>query len=563
MFSETWNSGGLRILVAGCLLAAAGCQDLQVDNISAPDRNRATANPNDVEAFIGGLLYPTFHNAMNVSLAVNLFPYAASEFTSSLDGTNSFLHYLDLVEPRIQHNNGAVIPQSNGPHGPRFYWAAIGTVASIAHEGLQILDDGMVIREAGVDVTDRARAFAKFMQGWAWGYTGLIFDQSHVVPESTRLPSDPAELDVLVASSLVPPDVAIAAAVGALEEAIAIAKRNPGVVHFPSIVESPLWFGTPAPVSNVQFIQMANTLAARLLVLNSRSPAERAQVDWQKVLHFTADGVTEDFVMQLNSTRTSTLLDRVQNNSATGTSNGRWDYRAIGPADQSGAYQRWIGAPAANRDRFDIVTPDRRITGPTPLSDGSYTRYRADDNGFLADRGRYFFSAYQWSRHAIRNRLTGTSRGNDVGVHPLITADENRLLRAEALLRTGDRAGAAQLINVTRTREQTIDGTTYPGLPPVTAAGAPMVNGECVPRSDSGTCGDLLTAIRYERMIELAGMDIIRGYADSRGFGILASGSLLSFPVPGNVLELYRMAEYTYGGEGQPNTAVYRPDTLP
>ncbi len=556
-------SGILRAVAAAGFLAMASCQDLQVDNINAPDRDRATANPNDVQAFIGGLFFPSFHSAMNVSLAVNLFPYAASEFTSSLSGTNSFLHYLDLVEPRIEHNNGAVIPQSNGPHGPRNYWAEIGTVASIAHEGLGVLDDGMKIHEANVDVTDRARAFAKFMQGWAWGYSALIFDEIHVVPETTRLPQDPVALQELILSSLTPYGPAVEAAVAAIEEAISIAQQNPDVVRFPSVIESPLWFGTPGAVTSDQFIRMANTLAARLLVLNARTPAERAQVNWQKVLQFTANGVTEDFAMQLNSNRTSTLLDRVQNNVATGTSNGRWDYRAIGPADQSGAYQAWIGAPDANRERFDIITPDRRVTGPTATSDGSYTRYRVDNNGFELDRGSYFASAYQWSRHAIRNGLTGTNRGNNIGVHPLIMADENTLLRAEALLRTGDAAGAATLINVTRTREQVIDGVTYPGLPPVTAAGVPTVDGQCVPRTDAGTCGDLLAAVRYERMIELAGMDMIRGYADSRGFGILASGSLLSFPVPGNVLQLYELDEYTFGGVGQPSTATYSPATLP
>src|SRR5690606_4857383 len=141
------------------------------------------------------------------------------------------------------------------------------------------------------------------------------------------------------------------------------------------------------------------------------------------------------------------------------------------------AYQAWIGAPESQRDRFDIVTPDRRITGPTPTSDGSYTRYRADNNGFEPDRGTYFLSAYQWSRHAIENGMTGNNTGNNLGTHAMIKADENRLLRAEALLRTGDRPGAAELINVSRTREQVIGTTTYPGLPPVTAAGVPEVDG--------------------------------------------------------------------------------------
>jgi hypothetical protein len=261
--------------------------------------------------------------------------------------------------------------------------------------------------------------------------------------------------------------------------------------------------------------------------------------------------------------RESQLLARTQTNSTTSTTNSRVDYRVIGPADQSGAYQTWISSPPSARDRFNVVTPDRRVTGNTPTSDGAYLRYRADNNGFEVDRGRYLYSAYQWGRHAIRHSLTGNTTGNSTGTHPLISADENNLLRAEALLRTGDRAGAAALINVTRTRSPRIGTVVHPGLPPVTAAGVPSVNGVCVPRTDSGACGDLLAALRYERMLELLATDNIRGYADSRGWGTLPDGSILSWPVPGNALELYELPGYTYGGVGTPGTAVYAPASMP
>jgi len=553
---------GLGVL-AVTALAATGCVDLEVENLAAPDRDRAMTNPSDVLAFIGGAFFPTFHNAMNTSLAVNLYPYASSEMTSSLNGTQDAQQARDLLEPRVEHNNGAHISQGVGPHGPRNYWAAIGRAANIPFDGLQVIEDGMVLTENGVDVTERARAFAKFMQGWSWGYAALIFDNVHVVPESVRLPGEPAALQQLILSTLVPYDEAIEAAVGALEAAIQIAQQNPGVVNFPSYSESFFWFGSASQISNDQFIRMANTLAARLLVLGARTPQDRAQVNWNRVLQFTANGVTEDFEMVLASNRTNNYILRIQNNTTGGTANGRWDYRTIGPSDQSGAYQAWMDTPVLDRQRFDIVTPDRRITGPTPTSNGSYTRYRADNNGFPIDRGSYFQSAYQWSRQALKLGLTGNQVGHNAGTLPLITADENNLLRAEALLRTGDVPGAVALINVSRTRPQTIGGTEYEGLPALTTAGVPEVGGVCVPRTDSGACGDLLTALRYERMIELAGMDMVRGYADSRGFGILADGSLLHWPVPGNVLELYGLQEYTYGGVGAPNTAVYAPATLP
>ncbi len=94
----------------------------------------------------------------------------------------------------------------------------------------------------------------------------------------------------------------------------------------------------------------------------------------------------------------------------------------------------------------------------------------------------------------------------------------------------------------------------------MTAAGVPTdADGYCVPRQESGACGTLLTAIRYERMLELIATDAIRGFADSRGWGTMPDGTILSWPVPGNALDLYNMEPYSYGGVGTPNTATYAP----
>jgi hypothetical protein len=561
-------------LLAGVLAVTAGCQDLKVENLIEPDRDRALSNPSDVQALIGGGFFPNFFRPVHGTdgglsgLVISLWGYASSDFTSTLAGTGSAVYYLDLIEPRRVHPNAAVICSTICEWGPRDYWARIGSSASILYDGLQVLDkQDMRITENNVDVTARARAFAKFMQGWTWGYAALAFDRVHIVPETVEIPGRLEDVYEFAKTTLVRQDSAILIAVEALDEAIRIAQANPTVVTYPAADQSNLWFGSPAPITNQQFIQMANTLAARLLVLGAASPEDRAtKVPWQRVLTYTANGVKagNDFEFVLSSTRTSQVVQRLQNNTTGGTTNARWDYRTIGPADQSGAYQAWIAMPEEQRNRFNITTPDRRITGATPTAHGSYTGYRADNNGFLAERGTYFLSAYQWQRHKFRNGLavTATTTGLDRGSVPMITADENNLLRAEALLRTsGASQAVVDLINITRTRPQLLPGTTtpVPNLPPVTLAGVPTVNGQCVPKRDDGQCGTLATAIRYERMLELAGQDALRGYADSRGFGMLPNGSPLLFAVPGNVLQQYGLQNYTFGGVGNPGSASYNP----
>jgi len=567
MTNETKRMQGWRrlALLGAVWIGASACQELQVDNLVDADRERATANPADVEAFIAGAFHPPLWNGLHtITQLTNLLP-AVSEFTGTFTGGGTLLWWADLQEPRIPLDNGAVLSLGNGPHGPRNFWTQVTRAASVASDGLQILNEReLTVRSGTTDVTPRARAFAKFIQGWSWGYLGLLFDEAHLFDETMKIPANREQLVGVAVGSLKPYPQLIAAAVAALDEAIAIAQANPNVVTYPPFPESNLWFGSQSAVTNAQFIQWANTLAARLLVLSARTPQERAAVDWPRVLQYTANGVqapANNFQRVLSSTggRASNLLLQMRNTSTT-TTNLRWDYRVIGPADQSGAYQSWINGPVANRNRFNIVTPDRRITGNTPTSNGTYAIYLANNNGFDESRGLYKFSAYQWKRHSLTtsgSAADGTTN-NNLGAIALISADENALLRAEALLRTGNPAGAAVEINKTRTRVH-----MGQSLPPVTAAGVPLVGGVCVPRRDNGQCGNLLDAIRYERMIELAAMDHVRGYADARGWGILVTGTPYHYPVPGNELETFGLPGYTYGGAGGPSTATYAPATLP
>jgi hypothetical protein len=530
-------------------LGTAAC-DLDVANLNQPDRDRALSEPWDVEALVGGT-FAVFFNAMHGrGLAVNYFPTAASEMTTTTPNGRA----VQLArEPRGPYPVDLSLG-STGEWGPREVWWDLNEVAAGAHDGLSLINAGMSFRDGTVDTTPRARAFAKLMQGIAWGYQAMIYDQAVIIPETEPIRSDPGAQG---REALTPRSEALQIALGSLDEAIQIASQNS--INFPTFPSSRLWFGLSEPMGSEKFIQLANTMAARLIVLSARTPQERAQLDWNRVLQYTANGLTTDFEIVLAAGfRTSTLFARIQANTVGCANCLRMDYRLIGWSDTSGRYQDWISRPYGDRDRFDIVTPDRRITGESPQSHGAYFRYRADNNGFSAELP--LFSAYQWARHAHKMNDSGTAsnQGNAV----IASADENRLLRAEALLHTGDLPGAAELVNVTRTRSHTLpNGQSYDGLPPVTAAGVPQ-SADCVPRTDAGACGDLLVALRYERMIELVGLDLVRGWADGRGFGILADGTWLMLPVAPEDLRLFDVPTYTFGGVGTEWGAVYSPVTL-
>jgi hypothetical protein len=540
-------------LLCAMLFAGVGCVDLDVTNTQQPDRARALSNPSDVESLIAGtfgVFYVGVHDTWQISH--NFANVAEMNTTSPWWATVP-----QSREPRPLFDNSPDIPNFTGPHGPRTLWAELNEVLSSAHDGLRaIRESGTRFTEAGQDVTPRGEAFAKFMQGTAWGYHSMLFDEAIVIPEDVPLSDDVA---TQVRGALTPYQETRDAAVAALDEAIQIAQANS--FTFPSAETDRRWFATLTPMGSAEFARLANTMAARILVLNARSPAEREQVDWNRVLQYTANGVTSDFgtVLAGASIRDSFYFGAAQGVAGTAFCCYRLDYRLVGPADISGNYQEWISAPVEERTPFLITTPDGRITGGSPSSNGSYVRFRATHTGFNQTDGLYRFSHYQWGRHAIRNNAGTTATANGVGIAWMVTVDENRLLRAEALLRTGNLQGAADLINVTRTRNQTLqNGTVIPGLPPVTAAGVPQ-SPNCVPRTDAGACGDLMTALMYERRIELIGLDAVRSYPEARGFGVLPSGTFIHQPVPGNELDLLGMPIYSYGGPGGEGAAVYDP----
>jgi hypothetical protein len=106
------------------------------------------------------------------------------------------------------------------------------------------------------------------------------------------------------------------------------------------------------------------------------------------------------------------------------------------------------------------------------------------------------------------------------------------LLAAEAYYRLGDFVNAADRINVTRVA----NGNLPPLLP---LAGTVPGGASCVPRVPdpatnytSSKCGDMFEALKWEKRMELAFMQFGAWYFDSRGWGDLAQGTALEWPVP-------------------------------
>lgn len=529
----------ITIVALGTALTA--CMDLDITNHNAPDRFRALAEPGDVEVLIYSA-YRLWWQSAHHNQPNRAYSIMGNETTSALTGSAVY----DVArEPRER------IPNTDGYPGwwvQRRPWDLRWQVISNAVDGLQAIRDNNLriteqVGDSVVDVTVRAQAFAYFLAGLGHIYLAFHFDQSYIFTPDMELAEDLDFKDLGKAGFDFRPYWEVAE-VGRelLKTSIELMAQSPRPIpaHWTNSVEL-----TPE-----EFTRIAHSFIVRSLVYTPRSPEERAAVDWEEVLYHLDRGIQKDLWAQYEENvwiAAYKLYTQFLNDA-------RLSNRFVGPADTSGAYQDWLAKPLEERDKFLVATPDRRITGPTPTSNGSMVGYRSTNVTNVATRGQYLNSHYYSLRFGGQ---TGVRENGILVTMPVLEMD---FIRAEAYYRLGRKDEAAEIINRTRTAPRFIGNVEYPGLPPVTAAGVPESTG-CVPRKpyrlEDGTipCGDLWDALMYEKRVELHGIEALIPYADARGWGQLVEGTPIHFAVTWRELELIGYPEYSFGGVGQPGGA--------
>lgn len=507
-----------RMLAVGlvAVLGTAACQDLDVANPNNPDREDALANPGDVETLISSAWYP-YWNRTQVNGTVYHPMNAISGIMSTSVANNAGLEMSVIPRPVYDNN-----PASDMSGLARFPWYDFYSGLDSGNEGLRQLDEGMELGEDGED-TERAYAWAKFGQGLNLGMLGLFYDQAFIATEETDL-EDPTAL------VLEPYQGVIDASVAAFEEAAQIASSN-------SFEIPGEWFRLVGGLSSDQLARIAHSMAARNLVLSARTPADRAALDWNRVISHIDQGIQEDVYVDHDRDElgSANYKRRVQENFFNGFFFSQF---FLAYADVSGNSQDWLALPVNDRERVHIESPDQRVLeGGDPMVGGKYMIYRPTNN-FRDERGTWRQSYYQLQRFVDAE---GDVIWRD-GPLLIISVDEMELYRAEGLARMngGTSAAAAQIANE-RTRVPNGE------LPPLTADGVPE-SADCVPRYYDGSCMGLVDAIIYERILETAGFDATRDWMEARAWGHLVENTFVHLPVPGRELETLDMPIYTFGG---------------
>jgi hypothetical protein len=500
------------VALAGTLVA--GCQELVVTNPNNPDQGRAVGQPAAVEALVASA-FLGWWDATHQNEPTWAISFMADEFSG---GFLDYGGHHSSQEPRQAWNNNPTFTYNDASETP---WYGLHRVVSNVNDALAAMNAGVVPAEEA-----RARAVAKFMQGLSHGFLALYFDSAYVANEYL-------DLELLDTPILVPYPEVMDSAISELEQAIVIAQGS----SF-TIPGAPGWFRTP--VSNTDLVRLGHSFIARFLVSLPRDRAGRDAVDWARALAEAEQGIQTDLmpVAEPLVFENGFAFRAARQRTTTPSDFARPDNWLLGPADSTNAFITWVNTPVASRERFQLRTKDRRIHGPLGPTDttGKYFRYH-NASVWAATRGTYIRSNYAFYR-------LGRGTSWQIGPQLALTVTEMNLIRAEALFRLGRAAEAVPLINLTRVANGQ--------LPPVTIDGPPDEPG-CVPRkympgATQGQCGSLWDALRYEKRIEMAGVDPTVAYVDARGWQTLVENTYVQFPVPGRELQTTLKALYTYGG---------------
>jgi len=515
----------LKYLAVGSLLllGTGACADLDVVNQNAPDAARSLSSAGDVESLISGSYNTWFDGVYNYS-GPGMF-LSNQAFQHTAPWANSAMEQYGRL-PRMAIQNDVA-----DPYYVNFtytWYRAYRAIAALA-DGLRALDnDQAVIDELGPEKVARAKAYGKFVQGLAHATVAVMYDRGFVVDENTDLNEAQEPMDY---------NGLMDAAMGYFDEAIQLSST--------SFDLDPGWMAST--VDNQLLARIAHSMKARFMAAVARTPADRAAVNWSAVISEGNAGIQEDYIQTWNW---DIGWYNEQLDYSTWPNWTQMGYFIWGMADQSGNYQAWLDTPIGEKGatlpdgtQVLIVTPDTRFPQGATVEEqrattGEYFRIatasEAGDTWKRPDRG-----VWRWSWYKNSNMLV---YGYDaIYDQPEIRLQEMNLLKAEGLYRNGDLAGAATIINETRTAH---------GLSATDAGGT---NTSCVPRLPDESCGDLWEMLKWEKRLETVHTGIAGAgwYFDSRGWGDLWFETPLMWPVPCKELQVLQLLPCnTYGGPG-------------
>ncbi len=475
------------------LTLASSCKKVSFDDPSSFTNDEANAQIKDLGYKLVTSSVQTTFNTTTSSAGVH-FSLLADQ-TTNTNGNSSWWDFAN--EPRLRLNNNASYrgAVSWNTFYNNFYQANLD--ATIALDLIDV-QHKKIVDNQGNDRTNDCEVAAYFSKGVSQGYLGVIFDQGLIVDEANLSErSFPHSYKELIENGL-----------RLIDKSIALAEAHPDLKFD---------FLSGVGISRSEFIQLANSLAARILSSVARDKTEAEALGaahWNRVLDYASKGITRDYTIPTVTggyyNQLVSLL--VQRN----TDGSGWlapDIKIPYLADNTGSTPNYYPASGILPP---ITSDDKRFD--------QYFGYTPSFGIMLESRGRGLFTNY----YRIRWYNNANTLNTPGAINPYFLYEEIRLLKAEAKYRLEDYAGAAEELNNANAAR-----IAKGFLPPVEANPAA-----------------LLSALHYEYAIEIDdGGGAFVPFTFMRRNNLLIGGTPTEYPLPQLQLELVKKEPYSFGGK--------------
>ena len=526
MFSKTRIFSAVVLLAA--LIVGAGCDgiaDLDVENENAPDAERAIANASDLKSVLAGGYTSWWDAAYENDTPFAMPAPHLHGWGDAMTTTNAFAGFWSVAtdEPRPAFQNTLSFSDLNIIETP---WLNLNAAISASNDVIrQIETNNFEVIVDGDDQTQMTLAAAYFLRALSYGHLANFFNQAYITDATFDPEQDLSGLGFSPYTEVLQQSRDDFDRVREIAGANAFTMDN----FLPFTV----------PVSNDRLIALSNSFEARFVISNPRTPEEAASIDWTEIQTLAQDGIQESVVMDLDGNTWSNAWQEVSglywywrvDNRIINMMDA--DYPIKYPAGEAGA----AIPPAESDDERLCPAAGDEFQGSgvgTAAELGCYFVYDTDQSFFRINRGPTLQSNYWYARDFVIEQWFLEPFG--AGPGPIMLAEENRLMRAEAAVNLGNLPAAIDLIN----------------------SGSRVNVGGLDPLPDDATEQEVLDAIYYERDIELYRTGLGLPYYDLRRRGQLQAGTPLHLPVPATELQTIGQELYTFGGvgnAGQPGTA--------
>ncbi|MDB4908591.1 MAG: hypothetical protein JWO05_3375, partial [Gemmatimonadetes bacterium] len=454
-----------------------------------------------------------FANWWNANMDPNLLGMSvtADEVTSSF---GNFGMRWNGQQPRIAFGNGAALAPSGVSDETTALtpWNRLYGSLYTVNLGLKQLANGEVV-SGGATPTEAAKALGDFLWAANLGTVATLYDKAYI-------PRDSNTFNLALKPYTEVRDSALAR----FDAMIAVASGKSWVIDPKYTFDL-----ASGSLTGDVLARMARSLAARTLAQSARNASQNTATDWARVLAYAQSGISSIGGSGMDISASATTSNPLGNDYQAYVNSSSWtrvDGRVIHAMDPTQPLF-WTSTTAPAQ----ATSPDARLG-----TDFGFSGVQPFDPA----RGTYFLGSWFYKRTAY---LSLDGGGGFVGLASQMRVAENDLLVAEAMIRSGGSlTSAASLVNKTRVGRG--------GLPAVLVSGVP-ISANCLPKAADGTsCGTLLDAVMYERLIELYGSNVAVGWGDARRTDVVPAGTPRSLPVPASIMTGKGLTPYTFGGAG-------------